>query len=661
MSTSRIDKCTTSSILPRQVSIVFSCIYGLILLFVMYYSFVQLMNHDHKFRDLKTLPKLKLWVHDVWKRRLCFLPIVTHLLDQISDIAVAIEFGILAQNTTKEDCGGLNMWYLFGLTILSMATYRTISAYLIFLVSKSPMRILSQLLDLELFRALYIGFKLNKSEPCDPQRWITGMEATFESTPQALVQIIYLSKTNNWNHSPIVLISFIWSVFSIILKGVSSDKRIVQKGKSLESEPCWFLLRFIWRFCDISLRIFTFTLVWLSMGGTALTAIIITEMTLLSIFCVWRKDWSLLFTVVSIPNDKILFLYRISYNFILLTLITCFVTIEFSCDRCPDFDERRTFIFKNKVIYFIFIYSWIASMFVCLKLIIPFKQRASSSRNIVHMASAKDWNGLKEMHAFSGIDGDWSQVLINRIPQTLSVPEGSEMVFAVCRIETTRREYKHWRGSAKYWGRDWLKPDERKQFDKKIDTKSATVLEKAFAELFEVLPTNIRIIWLPSDEAGIYLRLVMVHFVYSEQIQQLEQKKNLVGKNLITPKLYLDHYFKILHSDILKTLTEFWDLGDEQAASPETIQIVWELDDIIGAMSKGTNLKEIVMINTAPIPQKKLENEVEVKALNSEYDAIVNKTEDDDDMENGMQALNDIMSYKKETNNEESEESLFRK
>ena len=84
-----------------------------------------------------------------------------------------------------------------------------------------------QILDIELLRALYINYLCNKTEPCDPQRFITAMEASLESAPQALIQMIYLVKTNSFNSSIIILISFLSSIWSIITKLVSDDKIIV--------------------------------------------------------------------------------------------------------------------------------------------------------------------------------------------------------------------------------------------------------------------------------------------------------------------------------------------------------------------------------------------------------------------------------------------------
>ena len=183
--------------------------------------------------------------------------------------------------------------YLFILTILSIITYRIISGYLIYLNTGVKLRILSQLLDLELFRTLYINFILNKCEPCDPQKWISGMEATFESAPQALIQFIYLTKTKSWTKSLIVLVSFAWSMISIISKQITGDKRLVSKGEKFGSNPLWYLIRFIWRFCDVSCRIFMLGLIWLSMGGTALFLFIAFEAIIFGVISYKKKKLSL--------------------------------------------------------------------------------------------------------------------------------------------------------------------------------------------------------------------------------------------------------------------------------------------------------------------------------------------------------------------------------
>eukprot|EP01084_Bolivina_argentea_P240170 403556_1 len=198
-------ECSTSAVLSRHVATVYGVIYGVLLIIISIYSFTLLLKYDQKFIQSSSIKKFKIWTLDVWSRRRCYVPIIAHIFDQITDVSVVVQFYYIAQtksdNGNWTDCNGLNMWYLFILSILSMCIYRIISSFLIYQSTKSIQRSFIQILDCELFRALYINYLCDKKEPCHPQRWITTLEATFESSPQALIQLIYLVKTGTFNSS----------------------------------------------------------------------------------------------------------------------------------------------------------------------------------------------------------------------------------------------------------------------------------------------------------------------------------------------------------------------------------------------------------------------------------------------------------------------------
>eukprot|EP01084_Bolivina_argentea_P111465 198849_1 len=164
--------CTPSNIISKHVTIVYASLYGLLLLTVSIYSFRYLMKFNQKFRQSGYFKQLKMWLSDVWKRKSCYIPLIAHLFDQITDTAVAVQFYQLAQTKSDNgewtDCNGLNIWYLFILTVLSMLIYRVMSSYLIYTTTKSIRRCILQILDLELFETLYINYLCNKTEPCDP-------------------------------------------------------------------------------------------------------------------------------------------------------------------------------------------------------------------------------------------------------------------------------------------------------------------------------------------------------------------------------------------------------------------------------------------------------------------------------------------------------------
>eukprot|EP01084_Bolivina_argentea_P066460 121139_1 len=396
--------CSTASLLSRNVTITYGAIYALFLIIVSVYSFNFLMKYSPKFIKSSKTKRFKMWILDAWKRRKCYIPIIAHIFDQITDVSVAIQFYILGTTKSNEDwsdCNGLNMWYLFVLTVLSMLIYRLISASLIYQSTKSIQRFFIQILDFELLRALYINYLCNNTEPCDPQRWITTLEATFESTPQALIQLLYLVKTNTFSSSYLVVISFLSSLICIISKLVSDDKSIVIiKAKKLNfkfERKCislFYMLRFIWRIFDISSQIFLMTLIWIAMGGVILTIKVVIESFLLLVICITTKQWELLFAIIAIvvstTTDELknisigIGIYRNVTNIIFMILISIWFYVDFECLKCTEYVYRKTFV-DNSVIFTIFIYTWIAVFVspICIILLIKynvFKSQTSTSR-----------------------------------------------------------------------------------------------------------------------------------------------------------------------------------------------------------------------------------------------------------------------------------------
>eukprot|EP01084_Bolivina_argentea_P304872 526608_1 len=279
MSSSNI-KCVAESSLGIATSITFTVIYGLILTIVSIYSFHSLYKYNSKFISSSRVKKLKLWLQDVYKRRRCYLPIITHLADMITDIGVIIQFGELAVQTTEGECGIKNMWYLFALSLFILIFYRTISAFLLYQSTQSLKRALIQWLDFELFTTLYINYLCDKKEPSSPQRWITSLEAVFESAPQALIQTIFLVKTETFQHNPIIVASLVFSLWSIVSKIISDDRGIAiitakhanfvcasRKFKSCSCISWQFMARYIWRILDVSSRILIASLLWVVLGG----------------------------------------------------------------------------------------------------------------------------------------------------------------------------------------------------------------------------------------------------------------------------------------------------------------------------------------------------------------------------------------------------------
>ena len=69
--------------------------------------------------------------------------------------------------------------------------YRFISCWLVYRRTGEWYRFFSQFFDLDFLRAIYISHKLKRDQISDLQSWFQKLEAIFESSPQAVLQIGY--------------------------------------------------------------------------------------------------------------------------------------------------------------------------------------------------------------------------------------------------------------------------------------------------------------------------------------------------------------------------------------------------------------------------------------------------------------------------------------
>ena len=121
------------------------------------------------------------WLKSIKHFKSCYFVTINHTFDQVTDIAVILEFIQLYQfeqkynNKISDDfdyCPGVNPGILAACSIFALLLYRIVSAVSIYRVTNDWKRIFLQLLDLELFRAMYVNYAVNSTNPCNPQRWI---------------------------------------------------------------------------------------------------------------------------------------------------------------------------------------------------------------------------------------------------------------------------------------------------------------------------------------------------------------------------------------------------------------------------------------------------------------------------------------------------------
>ena len=224
---------------------------------------------------LKYLPK------EIWAKKRCYLPSITHIIDQTTDIAVIIEFGkiYIYEKENNIDCPLINGLYLFSMSLFMFLLYRFVSAAWVYNETKSIFDTLLQLLDLKLYHALYINFLINKDVPSNPQRYLQILEASLESFPQTIIQLYYLIKIgSDFTSDPLITISLIFSIINISSKMISEDKVFFDKSWhtiEFKLKPFHinfrYILRYALRFIDLCYRLVLTLLLWIIVGGCAVS------------------------------------------------------------------------------------------------------------------------------------------------------------------------------------------------------------------------------------------------------------------------------------------------------------------------------------------------------------------------------------------------------
>ena len=240
------------------------------------------------------------WIKSIKHFKSCYFMTINHIFDQVTDVGVIIEFLQLWQLERKHNneyvdyCPGINAGILAACSIFAVLLYRIASTISIYRLTNDPKRIFFQFFDLELFRAMYVNYINDSVNPCNPQRWIQSLESFLESTPQSLIQLYFVIKSSIHGRSvsDIVYISTFWSIWIVALRAVSEDRLAFAKeyqdagiGSSwsknaIKTYFCvkkGYLLRLVYRFMDVLLRLAIILLVWLFMGGFIISVILIAE------------------------------------------------------------------------------------------------------------------------------------------------------------------------------------------------------------------------------------------------------------------------------------------------------------------------------------------------------------------------------------------------
>lgn len=347
----------------------------------------------------------------------------------MTDIGVIVGFGQLSYwqmssnwDPDSDDQCTIDATPLFIASIIFFFVYRVICSFHIYLQTKSCCRILSQMLDLELFRAVFLNYKSKCKEPNSPQKWIQSSEALFEAFPQTLIQLYYVFKTNDTSF--IVILSLIASLNAIISKIVTEDKVLWHKYWQSLCCRCSanprkivnyrYVLRVWYRSGDIVWRISILLLTWLIVNGLIVVIVIGVEFIMLILMstCVDHKfnisilQWVFITPLTDVSNksnnkslkSRCFVIFRWLEHLALLILVLFVGTII-------DVESNEYDIFASNQAIGLMIYCAVAQILSpVVYVIIQHKNLVSKSvsveRSLMELAVGKNRDAIKQFVDF---------------------------------------------------------------------------------------------------------------------------------------------------------------------------------------------------------------------------------------------------------------------
>ena len=240
-----------------DISRIYTMIFvSLIFLCSIFYYIKLVINRTIYVKHGSLKSYIKTYILTGWKFKSMYGSLFTQLFDQVSDISVILQLYYLSNQEDEENgtlCHHMNAYKLFLASSFVFLFYRFLSSFLIYRLlsdSHSPFLYkifltILQFFDLSFILTLKINYQFQNITPCNPQRYITNLEAIFEAAPQFIIQLFFIITLNmkqnnsnfdidsdnnnnrNTNTNLIVAISLFFSLMSIVSKKLSQDKECV--------------------------------------------------------------------------------------------------------------------------------------------------------------------------------------------------------------------------------------------------------------------------------------------------------------------------------------------------------------------------------------------------------------------------------------------------
>eukprot|EP01084_Bolivina_argentea_P136848 241038_1 len=333
---------------------------------------------------------IKEWFKLVSEKKKVYLALVPHLFDQATDFGVIYQYYSFWKDEDSEvDIGAANPKNFFFASVFVIIFHRIVSTIGIYSLTRKWQDIILQSMDLMMVKAIWVNYKLDKKEKANPQRFLEILEASFESGPQLLISSAYILKTSRSDSQKItllIIISLLLSLWSITSRVTADDKvmfvrtkvtQFAELGFKYNKFPClnWqYIFRVIlWRFFEITNRVFICILIWVNLGGLALSIIIGFEFVWCLSSAVVSKAVDPLSGLMYVSQSfaggsyisQILLLgfwfYRSLSNFIYLILITIFSVLQFESNTVEKYEVRNGITIESGIGLFMLIYTWITS------------------------------------------------------------------------------------------------------------------------------------------------------------------------------------------------------------------------------------------------------------------------------------------------------------
>eukprot|EP01084_Bolivina_argentea_P128794 227580_1 len=363
---------------------------------------------------------VKLWGKLLWKKKKVYFQLVPHLFDQASDFGVLVEYWYLRNQNI-----GINTLYLFAVSVSIIIFHRIISSIAIYRLTNNKLYTICQLFDLLMVQCVWTNYQLNTEEPSNSQRYLQILEAIFESSPQILISTAFLIKSTTSEISTVVIISLLSSFWTLTGRVASDDKTMFgEEWKSVIVNKClnrrWFVRVVMWRFFEISTRIISLTLVWITMGGMSVFIILGVECIFLVIvsYGLGTVDMmgNIMYLVAANSTKKneswamsmtyIFWWYRIISSYILLIMATIFANVNFEATKIEDYENRHGQVIENVAGFCLFIFCWVATpiwQWVGAIIVFDFQNLSSVGRDIEQLSQQHNWQDVWELIKFGAI------------------------------------------------------------------------------------------------------------------------------------------------------------------------------------------------------------------------------------------------------------------